>query len=77
MTCLIVGTLPALRAAGVDVIDGLNRGARGTRDRSHERWQSSLVIAQLAMVLVLLTGAGLLLRSFVRLVNVEPGFESE
>ena len=41
------------------------------------RWQPALVVAQLAVALVLLAGSGLLLRSFVRLVNVDPGFDTE
>lgn len=75
VTCLAVGVLPALRVAGIDLIGGLKGQARGVVDRGSDKWQSALVIAQLALVLVLLTGAGLLLRSFIRLVNVEPGFD--
>ena len=77
LACVGVGVLPALRVARADVIEGLHGRASVTHDRDNERWQSRLVVAQLAMVLVLLTSAGLLLRSFVRLVNVEPGFESD
>ncbi len=76
ITCLAVGILPALRMAGTDPIEGLRGQAPGTLDRGGERWQSALVVAQLALVVVLLTGAGLLLRSFIRLVNVEPGFDA-
>jgi putative ABC transport system permease protein len=75
VTCLAVGVLPALRVARIDVIEGLKGRPSGGTDRASERWQSALVIGQLALVLVLLTGTGLLLRSFVRLVGVEPGFD--
>ena len=76
LTCLGVGVLPALRVARIDVIEGLKGRPSGGTDRASERWQSALVIGQLALVLVLLTGTGLLLRSFVRLVGVEPGFDA-
>jgi predicted permease len=76
LVCLLVGALPALRVAGTDPISGLRGRAPGTVDRGAERGQFALVVAQLGLVFVLLAGAGLLLRSFVRLVNVDPGFET-
>jgi putative ABC transport system permease protein len=75
LTCVAVGLLPALRVGRIGLIESLKGRAPGVVDHGGEKWQSGLVIAQLALVLVLLTGAGLLLRSFVRLVNVDPGFE--
>jgi putative ABC transport system permease protein len=74
LTCVVVGVLPALRVAGHDPIESLKGRLPGVVDHGSERWQSGLVAAQLAVVLVLLTGTGLLLRSFTRLVSVDPGF---
>jgi predicted permease len=76
-TCLLVGTLPALWAARTDPIAGLRGRAPGSVDRGAQRGQSALIAAQLALVFVLLAGAGLLLHSFVRLVSVDPGFDPE
>ena len=76
LTCVVVGLIPALRVARIDLVQGLKGRAPGMVDQGSERSQSALVVAQLALVLVLLAGTGLLLRSFVRLVNVDPGFDS-
>ena len=75
-TCLIFGVLPAWRAGRVDAIDVLKRRAQGVAG-GDEWWQGALVAAQLALVVVLLAGSGLLLRSFGKLIAVDPGFDVE
>lgn len=75
--CVVVAVLPALRASRIGAIDRLRTRVLGSQDRRDDVWQSFLVAGQLALVLVLLTGTGLLLRSFVRLINVDPGFASD
>jgi predicted permease len=74
-TCLVVAAVTAWRVADLDLIETLKARSATAGERGSERWQSALVVGQLALVLVLLTGAGLLLRSFVRLTRVDPGFD--
>ncbi len=79
VSTLVIGLLPALRVSGAAFGEGLalHAGeARTTGDRQGEQLRTALVAAQIAMTLVLLIGAGLLIRSFVRLTSVSPGFES-
>jgi len=76
-TCLVVGVLPAWRTSRVDAIDALKQRALSVIGSRDDWWQGALVVGQLALVLVLLTGSGLLLRSFTRLLQVDPGFEVE
>jgi putative ABC transport system permease protein len=73
---LLFGLAPALRTGKINLNESLKEGARGT-GFSHRRVSSLLVVAQIAMTLVLLAGAGLLVRSFIRLLQVDPGFVAE
>jgi predicted permease len=74
-TGLLFGLMPALRAYGMGIASGIREGARGTL--SHRRLNSALVAVQFALSLVLLIGAGLLLKSFQRLGSVDLGFIPE
>lgn len=75
-TGLLFGVLPALRTARVDPALVLRDGTRtATTGRGQHRLHNGLVIAQTAVGLVLLIGAGLLIRSFVRVLQVDPGFD--
>ncbi|MBA3271299.1 MAG: ABC transporter permease [Acidobacteria bacterium] len=72
---LVFGLVPALVATTAN--DAVREGGRhGTGPRSR-RILGGLVIAEVALSLVLLTGAGLLIRSFIRMQNIDPGFRSE
>lgn len=72
VTGILFGLVPALQAGVVDVHETLKETGRGT---SRRHWlRSSLVIVEVASTLVLLVGAGLMIRSFYRLQNVNPGF---
>jgi putative ABC transport system permease protein len=74
-TGLLFGVLPAWRASKQDPSQALGEANRsGLASRRHYRLQSVLVVAQTAMGLVLLVGAGLLIRSFDRTLHVDPGF---
>jgi putative ABC transport system permease protein len=76
VTALLCGMLPALeltRPSG----DGLKEGSRTSTGRRERRIFGTLVAAQLALAVVLLVGGGLLLRSFSKLMAVDPGFRGE
>ena len=72
LTGILFGLVPALQAGVVDVHETLKETGRGTTRRHWLR--SSLVVVEVASTLVLLIGAGLMIRSFYRLQNVNPGF---
>ncbi|MFN2566538.1 MAG: ABC transporter permease, partial [Gemmatimonadaceae bacterium] len=73
---VVFGIAPALHAAPTDVRDKLVAGsARSGTGRPRRRLQSAFVVVQFALALVLLVGAGLLVRSFVSLLRVERGFD--
>src|SRR5688500_14630635 len=72
LTGLLFGLVPALQAGEVDVNETLKETARGNSGRQWLR--NSLVVVEVACTLVLLIGAGLMIRSFYRLQNVNPGF---
>jgi len=76
-TGLVFGTFPAM-ASRVNPAAALKSGGKGTSDSSaRHRLQSALIVAQVAVSVVLLVGAGLLLISFYRLQNVEAGFKAD
>ncbi len=72
----VFGIVPAFRMAGVNLQESLKDGGPGMSDgRRHDRLRSMLVISEVALACVLMVGAGLLLRSFVRALDVNLGFE--
>ncbi|HET6199793.1 MAG TPA: ABC transporter permease [Candidatus Acidoferrales bacterium] len=71
-----LGLFAAWRAGGVDLNDALSAGSRGYSAGS-QRTRSVLVVGEIAATLVMLVGAGLLGRSFLRLISVSPGFSGE
>ena len=77
-TGLLFGLVPGLASGRPDLTEALKEGGRGsTSGRRHNRLRNGLVVVEVALALVLLTGAGLLLKSFVRLENVNPGFNPQ
>ena len=75
---LLFGVLPAVQTAAGDLADALRAGARGTRTRRHtNRTKRVIVAAEVALAVTLLTGAGLLIRSFRELMAVDPGFHPD
>jgi len=77
-TGVVFGLLPALDAARADLHGTLKDGARGASGgRGAERVRRGLVVAQVALAVVLLVGAGLLLRSFAELTRVRLGFDPD
>jgi putative ABC transport system permease protein len=77
-TALLFGLLPALAASALAPADALREGGRTAGSgRRTGRLRDGLVVAQIALAIVLLTGAGLLLRSFEHLLRVDPGVDVE
>ncbi len=74
LTALAFGCAPAVRILRQDVNGPLTRGQRAGDTPAQQRLRRMLVAAEVSLALVLLVGAGLLLQSFVRLVNVDLGF---
>jgi putative ABC transport system permease protein len=78
ITSVIFGLLPAFRAANPNLSQFLKDGGRGnTSGVSHQRLRGTLVVAETAIGLMLLVTAGLLLRSLHRLMQVDPGINTE
>ncbi len=78
LTGLLCGLAPAIATSRVEVNEELKEGGRtGTRGGGHARLRSSLVVMELAIALVLLTSAGLLLRSYANLRSVDLGIRTD
>ena len=77
LTGLLFGLAPVLRLGSTDVRASLQDGSRGsTGGRGRERIRSLLVVAQVAVAVVLVVGAGLMSRSFIELLDTKPGFDA-
>ena len=74
-TCVGFSILPAWRVSRLDAVDALKHRAHAMSAPRDDWWQGALVSMQLALVVVLLAGAGLLLRSYVALNGVDLGFD--
>jgi putative ABC transport system permease protein len=78
LTGLIFGVVPALQASRPDLNETLKEGGRGgTAGRARHRLRGALAVGEIALALVLLTGAGLMVKSFLRLLSVDPGFRPD
>ena len=81
LTGILFGLVPALRASRVDVTSSLKTGGRAAKTGGlnvrHDKVRGALVIVELAISLPLLAGAGLLVRSFMHLAQVPPGFNPQ
>jgi len=76
LTGLVFGLAPAIQSARSDVNDALKSGGKGSIN-SGNKLRRGFVVAQVALSLMLFIGAGLLLKSFWRLTNVNPGFQPD
>jgi putative ABC transport system permease protein len=78
LTTVLFGLAPAFASSRSRVTESLKEGGRSGSGGRFGRWlRSSLIVSEVAIALVLLAGAGLLLRSFAQLTRVEPGFETD
>ena len=78
LASLVFGLGPALAASRTDLASAFKEGGRGTSEgAAGRRVRSALVVAEVALALVLLAGAGLLMRSFVAMQRVDAGFDPE
>ncbi|HSK77681.1 MAG TPA: ABC transporter permease [Thermoanaerobaculia bacterium] len=77
VTAVLFGLAPALQAARPDLTSSLKEGGKSSASRGSRRLRSLLVVAEVALALVLLVGAGLVIRSFLHLQRTDLGFEPE
>ena len=76
LTGIIVGLFPALQAGRQSLTLSLKQGGIGSSAGTHARVRSTLVVIEVALAFILLTAAGLLIRSLGKISNVDPGFDS-
>ncbi len=75
---VLFGILPALRVTAFSLREGMQDGSRGTIGGKRHAWvREGLVVSELAFACILLVGAGLLMRSFLRVLDVNLGFQPE
>jgi len=78
VTGLLFGIVPALQVSRWDIHESLKDASRGSSEGARSAWvRNALVVSEVALACVLLIGAGLLIRSFRRLLEVDPGFRPE
>jgi putative ABC transport system permease protein len=77
LTAIAFGAVPATQASRIDPNGALKEGAKGTTSIKGARLRGTLVVAEIAVALMLLTGGGLLMNSFFRLTRVWPGFDEK
>jgi putative ABC transport system permease protein len=76
LTGILFGIVPAVQASKLDVTSALKEGGRGAEGHRRTSARSLLLIGEVALSLMLLVGAGLLIKSFLRLQEVRPGFNA-
>jgi putative ABC transport system permease protein len=77
LSAILFGTLPAIRASRTNLATAFADAARGSTSAHGGALRSGLVVVELALALTLLTGSGLMMRSLVKLMNTDTGYEGE
>jgi putative ABC transport system permease protein len=77
LTGLLFGLFPALHLSSLSVNSVLKEGGKGSRGPAHPNFRKGLAVAQISLALMLLAGAGLMLRTFLRVESVAPGFNAK
>jgi putative ABC transport system permease protein len=76
LSSILFGSIPAMQSSGLNLQAHLVEGGRNTASVRRQRFRSFLVISEVALAMTLLAAAGLLIRSFILLQRVDPGFDS-
>ena len=77
LTGILFGVVPAVQLSRPDLTQALKDGARGTVGSGRQRIRGALVVAEVALAVVLLVGAALFIGSFVSLMRIDPGFQTD
>jgi putative ABC transport system permease protein len=77
VTGVLCGSLPAWQATKAEFNETIKEGGKGAAGGARNRWRNSLVVAEVALSLVLLIAAGLLIRSFINILNADLGFNPD
>ena len=77
LTGLVCGLAPAISSMRTDILDALRDGDHASAGGTQQRLRNALVVVETALALLLLVGSGLLLRSFARMLETDPGFEPQ
>src|SRR5207244_149964 len=77
LTAAVFGLVPSIQVSRLELQDAMKQGSLRTGVGGNRRFRHAFVVSEITLALVLLVGAGLMVRSFSRLMSVDPGFQPE